>query len=137
METYSYIGLIKHLIEVESNNKVKTLIQLPWVSIYTNTKHLIEVETNNKVKTLIPQSQRKTATIFKTPIELPAVSIYNDIDIWYSFFKIGIHTQISHHTITKEICYNIENSNRMTLVSMHGKSNKKIKRSSKLKTQLN
>ena len=71
METYSYIGLIKHLIEVESNNKVKTLIQLPWVSIYTNKKHLIEVETNNKVKTLIPQSQRKTATIFKTPIKLP------------------------------------------------------------------
>ena len=73
METYGYIGLI--------DNKVKTLIQLPWVLIYTYTEHLIEVETNNKVKTLIPQSQRKTATIFKTPIESPAVSIYNDIDI--------------------------------------------------------
>ena len=50
METYGYIGLI--------DNKVKTLIQLPWVPIYTNTEHLIEVETNNKMKTLIPQSQR-------------------------------------------------------------------------------
>ena len=50
METYGYIGLI--------DNKVKTLIHLQWVPIYSNTKHLIEVETNNKMKTLIPQSQR-------------------------------------------------------------------------------
>ena len=50
METYGYIGLI--------DDKSQTLIQLPWVPVCTNTKHLIEVETNNKVKTLIPQSQR-------------------------------------------------------------------------------
>ena len=50
METYGYKGLI--------DNEVKTLIQLPWVPIYINTEHLIEVETNNKTKTLIPQSQR-------------------------------------------------------------------------------
>ena len=80
METYGYLGLI--------DNKIKTLIQLPWVPIYTNTERLIEVETNNKVKNLISQSQRKAATIFKTPIELPLVSIYNDTDILYSFLKL-------------------------------------------------
>ncbi|KAK7839803.1 aluminum-activated malate transporter 10 [Quercus suber] len=53
MEIYGYIGMI--------DNKVKILIQLPWVPIYTNTKHLIEVETNNKMKTLIPQSQSLVA----------------------------------------------------------------------------
>ena len=50
METCGYIGLI--------DNNVKTLIQLPWVPIYTNIEHLIEVETNKKMKTLIPASQR-------------------------------------------------------------------------------
>ena len=50
---------------------LKTLIEWPWIHRF-----------------LIPQLQRKTATIFKTPIELPSVSIYNDIDIWYSFFKL-------------------------------------------------
>ena len=73
------------------------------------------MEANNKVKTLVSQSQRKAATICKTPIELPSVSIYNNTDIYTVFLKIGIHTQISHHTITKEIYYNIENSNQMTL----------------------
>ena len=37
-EKYNYIGLIEHLIEVETNNKVKTLIQLSWVSIYVDNK---------------------------------------------------------------------------------------------------
>ena len=64
-EKYNYIGLIEHLIEVETNNKVKTLIQLSWVSIYADIEHLIEVETNNKVKTLI---------------QLPWVSIYADTE---------------------------------------------------------
>ena len=73
------------------------------------------MEANNKVKTLVSQSQRKAATICKTPIELPSVSIYNNTDIYTVFLKIGIHTQISHHTITKEIYYNIENFNQMTL----------------------
>ena len=65
LEKYNYIGLIEHLIEVETNNKVKTLIQLMWVSIYADIEHLIEVETNNKVKTLI---------------QLPWVSIYADTE---------------------------------------------------------
>ena len=43
LEKYNYIGLLEHLIEVETNNKVKTLIQLPWVSIYADTENLIQI----------------------------------------------------------------------------------------------
>jgi len=89
LEKYSYIGLIEHLIEVETNNKVKTLIQLPRVPIYANIEHLIEVETNNNVKTLIQLPwvptvytdtehliQVETNNKVKTLIQLPWVSIY-------------------------------------------------------------
>ena len=38
-EKYSYIGLIEHLIEVETNNKVKTRIQLPGVLIHKQISH--------------------------------------------------------------------------------------------------
>ena len=88
LEKYGYIGLIEHLIEVQTNNKVKTLIQLLWVPIYADTEHLIEVETNNKAKTLI---------------QLPWVSIYADTKNLIQIFGIVIHTQISHPSITKGI----------------------------------
>ena len=115
LEKYSYIGLIEHLIEVQTNNKVKTLIQLPWVPIYADIENLIEVETNNKVKTLIQLLwvpiyadtehliEVETNNKVKTLIQLPWVSIYADTENLIQIFGIVIHTQISHPSITKGI----------------------------------